>query len=386
MTFGETLPDIITTAAHDAALGIGDWTVPLERLAEAYGATSAAILIERVENPWGLSVRIAPEMHRLYFERYAAENPLRAILRQTPYPPGSVVTGSQLLSSAEFKLIKPYTQTEFYENWVKPSNIGSSMTLIVDPERLAFVSVTRPVGSADFAPVDVALLRQISPALRVAVAAHIALRGAASERAMLVETLDRVSGVPGVLIVALDGQVLHANQTAARLLQARDGLRSEARSGGLSAQSVTETAKLRYLIGSAINASTGGGPMRVSRPWPRTPLAVSILPLRSRAAEASGFPSCGKSAALVLVVDPEMAAPPPPTELLQSLYGLTAAEAAVAVRVAGGSEALPAVATSMGVAPATIRTHLNRAFGKTRTRRQAEFSALLSRLSSLTSV
>jgi DNA-binding CsgD family transcriptional regulator len=87
----------------------------------------------------------------------------------------------------------------------------------------------------------------------------------------------------------------------------------------------------------------------------------------------------------VLVVDPEFAVPPPPAALLQSLYGLSAAEAAVAVRIAGGSEALPAVAAAMGVAPTTIRTHLQRAFDKTRTRRQAEFSALLSRLSSLTS-
>ena len=291
------------------------------------------------------------------------------------------MTDSQLMPMDQLE------RTEFYVDWAKPQDFGHFAALIVDPDLHAFLAVTQPVGSENFASKDVAFLRQVSPVLRMAVAAHIALRDAAAERAMLVEALDRVSGVPGVMVVASNGEVLHANQTAAALLRERDGLRFEARGfGGLRAQTASETAKLRHLISSAAaNASISGGPIRISRPWPRAPLAVSVLPLSSRAAEASGFPGCGKTAALVLVVDPEMAAPPPPATLLQSLYGLTAAEAAVAIRVAGGSETLPAVATAMGVAPATIRTHLQRAFGKTRTRRQAEFSALLSRLSSLTS-
>jgi hypothetical protein len=102
----------------------------------------------------------------------------------------------------------------------------------------------------------------------VAVAAYTALRDAAAERAMLVEALDRVSGVPGVIVVASNGEILHANQTATALLREPDGLHPEARGlGGLRAQTTSETAKLRHLIGSAaINAATGGGSMRISRP------------------------------------------------------------------------------------------------------------------------
>ena len=61
---------------------------------------------------------------------------------------------------------------------------------------------------------------------------------------------------------------------------------------------------------------------------------------------------------------------------LLHLYGLTRAEARVAVLMASGLP-LPAVANLLGVSQTTARTHLQRIYGKTDTHSQVQLVALL---------
>ncbi|NDC58680.1 MAG: helix-turn-helix transcriptional regulator, partial [Alphaproteobacteria bacterium] len=64
---------------------------------------------------------------------------------------------------------------------------------------------------------------------------------------------------------------------------------------------------------------------------------------------------------------------------LQSVFGLSFAEARVAIAVAEGAS-LPALAARFEVAHATVRTQLRCVFEKTGTRRQSELAALIARL------
>lgn len=77
-----------------------------------------------------------------------------------------------------------------------------------------------------------------------------------------------------------------------------------------------------------------------------------------------------RSSALVVIVDPEQQ-PEPPADLLRRLYGLTNAEAAVALRLLRG-EGLKPISDEMALSIATIKTHLQHIFDKTDTHRQAE--------------
>src|SRR5262249_37015403 len=79
--------------------------------------------------------------------------------------------------------------------------------------------------------------------------------------------------------------------------------------------------------------------------------------------------------AIVFACDPERSSPMRST-YLQELYGLTAAEAAVAVETSRG-EGMHAVSAAMGVSVTTAKTHLCRVFEKTGTRRQAELVRLM---------
>ena len=81
--------------------------------------------------------------------------------------------------------------------------------------------------------------------------------------------------------------------------------------------------------------------------------------------------------ALMFVTDPS-AAPPPLERTLCELYGLTPAEAGVAVRLVTGAP-LCDVADELGISMNTARTHLRRVFAKTRTRGQSDLVRLLLR-------
>jgi DNA-binding CsgD family transcriptional regulator len=63
-------------------------------------------------------------------------------------------------------------------------------------------------------------------------------------------------------------------------------------------------------------------------------------------------------------------------ELLRRVYGLTNAEAAVALHIADGQGIKP-IADELSLSTATVKTHLQRVFLKTGTHRQAELVRLL---------
>ena len=65
--------------------------------------------------------------------------------------------------------------------------------------------------------------------------------------------------------------------------------------------------------------------------------------------------------------------------LLQAVFKLSAAEARVAIAVAGG-RSLPQIAADHGVKHATVRTQLRIVFAKLRVKRQSELAALLARI------
>ncbi|MCV7256886.1 helix-turn-helix transcriptional regulator [Mycobacterium hackensackense] len=87
----------------------------------------------------------------------------------------------------------------------------------------------------------------------------------------------------------------------------------------------------------------------------------------------AGDSSPGK--ALLVIIDPEQA-PQPPKVLIRRLFGLTEAEADVALRVMHG-DGLSPIAAELGLSRATVNTHLQRIYDKTATHRQAELVRLL---------
>jgi DNA-binding CsgD family transcriptional regulator len=187
-------------------------------------------------------------------------------------------------------------------------------------------------------------------------------------------TLDLIRTSHGCLLLASDGRVLHANAAARQITAANEELRLA--NDGLHARSPSEDALLQELLRLARFGRGGqarsGGRLTLQRPR-GLPVTVQTLPLASHWL-AQAFPGC----TLVLIIDGERMARIG-RQALQELYGLTPAEAALAVRIPG-SRGLQKLAEELGLSLSTVRTHLQRAFEKTGTHRQAELVQLISEL------
>ena len=168
----------------------------------------------------------------------------------------------------------------------------------------------------------------------------------------------------GVIVADRSGRVVLANRAAQAILAAGDGLHDGP--GGLRTETMESTRRLRRMVEAASGSAPAGNVMALPRIGQPHPLSVMISPLRS-GAEAD--------LALILIIAPDCV-PTPWPDLLRDLYGLTDAEAAVAVAMARG-EGLAAVAAKLNVGRTTVRTHLQHVFEKTGTRRQAQLVRLI---------
>jgi DNA-binding CsgD family transcriptional regulator len=108
----------------------------------------------------------------------------------------------------------------------------------------------------------------------------------------------------------------------------------------------------------------------------RLPLVLRILRLGGPNARALNSPCV-----LLLALDPDLW-PGPSRDILTLAFGLTRAEAAVAVGIACG-ETLAEIAASRGLKVGTVRAYSKAVFAKTRTRGQAGLTGVLTRLAFL---
>lgn len=194
--------------------------------------------------------------------------------------------------------------------------------------------------------------------------------------------LDRLAA--GVALLDAGCALVWANRPAKLALRNGDGLSLD-RNGVLRAASPGTTEALRRLVRAAAAGAEGALP--VPRPSGRAALALHAAPLPAARAAAEGSPvptSPAPSVLLLLLSDPERGAPPDAglRQRLRAIYGLTAAEAAVAAHAANGA-GLPEVARSLGLGVATARTHAQRVFSKAGVRGQAELARQVERLSLL---
>ena len=174
----------------------------------------------------------------------------------------------------------------------------------------------------------------------------------------------------GGIVLSTSGRVLALNEGARRILGQMFGL--------------TEPA-LEELTGSGrdvVKKLLSRGRSRIqldSENWiliereDQRPLIMNALPLSVQSED-------GPHTVLVLI---DLDTHPLPTHTaLERIFGLTPAEARLAILLARGATTTE-VAATQGGSVATVRTQLASIFGKTHTRRQAELVILLARLSAL---
>ena len=198
----------------------------------------------------------------------------------------------------------------------------------------------------------------------------IAIMRDVTERRQAEETLNLLS--TGMILVNSESRLLMANRSASRILESGHGLIVV--DGRVAATSKSCAEQLRGLVEDA--CGTGGGDSKVAasvmiieRGDVVRPLSVMVAPLQLT---QSGE---GSPVAAIFIRDLEARQTVAP-EILTKLFGLTPAEARVAVELVKGKRPQE-VADDLSVSLNTVRNQLKQIFSKTSTGRQSELISLV---------
>jgi DNA-binding response OmpR family regulator/DNA-binding CsgD family transcriptional regulator len=197
---------------------------------------------------------------------------------------------------------------------------------------------------------------------------ELAARRASEIFGQMAETLNRLAA--GVILLDSTERIVFVNAVARQILDEDDGLAMTP--GGLRGSFLQESQAIKQLLRCIDEPSTGEGRARglaLRRPSGRRPLLLFACAITNERPRDPTQPTFA-----VFVTDPEQR-PRWREDLARDLYGLTAAEARVALSLAEGKR-LDEIAEDFGVAQTTITFHLRNLFAKTQTSRQADLIAL----------
>jgi DNA-binding CsgD family transcriptional regulator/PAS domain-containing protein len=339
----------VVASIYDCVFDFNAWPSALSGVIDLIGGCAASLTSHAL--PDQQPERFAefgtnPEFSRSYFSHYGRINPL---------------VGISLLEMAEGEMrtlnrsvdLNAFHRTRFYREWIEPQGWGDWLGVMLarTPSRLSVIAVARKEAAGSFLPEELRLVTLLIPHLQRATALGRVFDRRADREAGMTALLDRMTSA--ALLIDERGEITFANGTAATML-ADGALMARDADGSLKFADPVARLKLRDAIaGVAVTPETVvlGAPGRH---------VVAIMP-PSR--ETGGFVA-------VLVTNPE-AAQPPPGPILKKAYGLTPAELRVLAALLHGRTSAE-IADDLGVAPRTVKAHLQKLFLKTGVSRQSD--------------
>ena len=280
----------------------------------------------------------------------------------------------KLIQDTSFISEREKDRHSYYDWHGSFSDTRHRLAAIVSPAPLIHSGVTlhRTRQKGDFNGADIERFKFLLPHIERAVRIGFQLGTFGAIQRASLELLD--GNAQAIIVLDRQGHVIFANQAALDLVAAQDGIMLSP--GGISLLGRFDDGKLQGLLGEALaipenTPNISSGVMRVDRPSGKRPYVLTVSPLR----QVSTLMTLAKPAICVLITDPERQ-DLLPANLLRTLFGLTPAEARLAVRLARG-DALDSIAAELDISYATARTQLAVIFRKTGTRRQGELVKLL---------
>ena len=289
-------------------------------------------------------------------------------------PIGRVVRGEDIVSDREF------LNSEFYNDYGRHAGFRHMIGGLLSAETAVSIAFVRDAGAGPFEERDRHTLQLLMPHLQRAVQLRSRFEPDASR--LGAGALDALS-IP-VMIVDGNMRVKHANAAAVALTNGVCGM-TVSRTGPdpspgnttLSARHPDDHSRLTELVAAVAKGGSGCAlRMRNTRDEPasRASLAVLVSPAMSHFLSGSGGGSgnrngtgCRIQPGTAMIVARHLNHPSlPHPGLMCDLYGLTKAEAAVALSFGGGATAED-VARTRCVSPETIRSQVKAILRKTNT-------------------
>jgi DNA-binding CsgD family transcriptional regulator/PAS domain-containing protein len=242
-----------------------------------------------------------------------------------------------------------------------------AMALTRDRTSLANIAFSRHESMTEIPARAIDELRLVAPHLRRAATISRILETMATRAATFEAALDATA--TGAVLVRGDMAVVHANSAAEAMMEDGDPIRVAGGRMTLSQALAPGQLETAVLAASRDVAEIGRRGIGIpARRHDGSPLVVHVMPLNARAGSRI------EADAAVFVADTG-GAEPLPTDTLSLLFGLTPAETRV-FELAAAGDSPDQMAVRLGIAPSTVRTHLQRVYEKTGRHRQVELVAL----------
>jgi DNA-binding CsgD family transcriptional regulator/PAS domain-containing protein len=269
-----------------------------------------------------------------------------------------------------------WSQAEHFRQWTKVRGVCDSIQTIVlrEPHRVGIFAANRHETVGLATDREISVLRLLAPHIRRAVTIGDLLDLKKLEVQALASTLDNLSA--GVIVVAEENRILHANQAARRMF--RDGSPVRSASGRLMARRAGAVAELSRAIDLARRNEAGIGATGIGvllSDQTDEPAVAHVLPLARGNLRTRLMPQATAAVFITQVGDPV----PAQIDAAAAAFGLTPAETRILERLLSGMSPADAAA-ALAIAESTARTHLLHIFEKTGVSRQADLVALFSRL------
>ncbi|MDB5949686.1 MAG: Transcriptional regulator, LuxR family protein [Massilia sp.] len=358
----------VINSLYDAALGDAGWQHIAAAIAAAFDSTSVVLKTYGGEAEPQLSsvtdnLRI-PARDQAWADYWHAND--LWVERSSRLPVGQVFTSQRLMPDAQFE------RTCFYQDWTRRLDIYHMVGVLfsMGDGKTGVLGVHRLRGAGAYGQADCRQLNALYPHVRRALGLRGRLQAGALARGAALAALACLE--TAVLVVDASRTVLYANDAAERLVAA-GVVCIRARRLCVGDQGLND--RLACLVREAACTAAGevhlpGAAMALPRAG-RLPVTLLVSPWHATWAPAA----IAQAAAMVFLRDPE-ASNPAGSATLRELFGLTPAEAAVAVAV-GEGKSLEQIASMLSVGLGTVRTHVKKALAKTGTGRQGALAALV---------
>lgn len=283
-------------------------------------------------------------------------------------PPNRVMMIEELIDESD------WLKSAIYREFLKPLNIRYFMGADLDggDGTTCSLRLSRRIGSTPFTEQDrmicTLLLTHLTSAMRL-----LSLNeGIEAERQVYSGTLERLS--VGTIILDKKGQVLNTNQAADQILAERDGI--SIMHGALHTSKINEKRELDRLIEQAIVGSASIAPgvvagMSITRSFGRGNLGILI-----RSAPVTEWSESSSRPAVIIIIRDSKSKVHGSQELMRRLYGLTPAEATLALNLLDGLT-IDEAANNLSISRNTARCQLRAIFAKTGVTRQTELMSVL---------
>ncbi|OKO79861.1 LuxR family transcriptional regulator [Bradyrhizobium sp. NAS96.2] len=353
---------------YDAALDPALWPRALEQACVFVGGSSGNLFWHDASTEQSAVLHlfnIEPHYTKLYYEKYLPLNPI--------FPAATFYDAGHVYGSTDLVPFEEMAETVFYDGWMRPQGIIDFVGANVEKSATSS-SIIAVLMNEEDGPVDADNRRRLAlilPHLQRAVSIGRLFDQSRAAQAVLTQTLDHVTAA--VFLVGPSARLVFANAPARALLD--EGALLAERMGALTAVAPEAQRALRVALAAAENGNAAAG-----NPGP-IPLLTSlrgdsfayVLPLTTGDRQRTGALHSAVAAVFVRKTSP---ANPPPLEALAKLYKLTASEVRIvdAVMKVTGVRAL---AETLGLTQATVKTHLHNVFRKTSTAGQTELVKLI---------